>query len=142
MQSMGIGAGLAAMAFWGFVAAVVVAGIWYSVREREAKHETLRRMLESNQPLDQALMDQLFTMTGGGHRNLERELKVYGLVVLFLSPGLALLGWFVSLLAPAALYPILGAAALLLCLASGLLVASSAVGRMAGENDPRPAPRP
>ena len=28
----GLGAGLAAMAFWGFIAAVVVGGIWYAVR--------------------------------------------------------------------------------------------------------------
>ncbi len=36
----GLGAGLSALAFWGFIAAVVVAGIWYSVRERQAQYET------------------------------------------------------------------------------------------------------
>ena len=43
----GLGAGLAAPAFWGFIAAVVGGGIWYAVREKEAQHETLRRMIDS-----------------------------------------------------------------------------------------------
>ena len=41
----GFGAGLAALAFWGFIAAIVVAGIWDGAKKREAQHETLRRML-------------------------------------------------------------------------------------------------
>ena len=53
----GIGGGLAALAFWGFIGSIVVAGIWYGIREREAQHETFRRVIESGQPVDQALMD-------------------------------------------------------------------------------------
>ena len=61
----GLGAGLSALAFWGFIAAVVVAGIWYSVRERQAQYETLRRIIESGQPADEALVDKIL---GGGRR--------------------------------------------------------------------------
>ena len=59
MQSFTLGAGLAALAFWGFIATVVVAGIWYDIRKREAQQETLRRMFESGRPMDDALMDKL-----------------------------------------------------------------------------------
>ena len=37
-----LGAGLAALAFWGFVAALVVGGLWHEAKKREAEHETLR----------------------------------------------------------------------------------------------------
>jgi hypothetical protein len=57
----GIGGGLAALAFWGFVAAVVVGGMWYAIREREAQHETLRRIIESGQPVDQATKSCIVT---------------------------------------------------------------------------------
>ena len=58
MQDFGLGAGLAALAFWGFISSVVVAGIWYAVREREAQHETVRRLVESGQSIDSELMDK------------------------------------------------------------------------------------
>ena len=56
----GLGAGLAAFAFWGFIAAAVVAGIWYAVREKEAQHETLRRMIDSGKDLDEEAVSRVF----------------------------------------------------------------------------------
>lgn len=116
----GLGGGLAALAFWGFIAAVVVAGIWYGIREREAQHETFRRVIESGQPVDQALMDKVL----GGEKVVHRNLKIAGLIVLFTSPGLAVLGYFISLAAEEALMPLLGVAALVAFVGVGLLAAS------------------
>ena len=127
----GIGVGLAAMAFWGFLSAVVVGGIWDGIRKREAQHETLRRMIESGQPIDQALMDKLL----GGSKRLDRDLKVGGLIVVFVAPGLALLGWLVSMLSADWLFPMLGVSALVGCVGIGLLVASQVVGRSYREDD-------
>lgn len=59
MENLGIGAGLAALAFWGFVATAVVAGVWDNIRKREAQHETMRRVVESGQPLDRETMEML-----------------------------------------------------------------------------------
>ena len=42
MQGFRSGAGLAALAFWGFIATVVVAGTWNDILMREAQHETVR----------------------------------------------------------------------------------------------------
>ncbi len=117
------------------MAAIVVAGIWDSIRKREAQHETLRRMIESGQPIDQTLMDKLLSLSGGGSKSLERDLKVSGLIVLFVAPGLALLGWFIGLQSEQALLPLLGVSALLGCISIGFLVASNVVGRWDREAD-------
>lgn len=127
----GLGGGLASLAFWGFIAAVVVAGIWYAIREREAQHETFRRIVESGQPVDQALMDKVL----GGDKVVHRDLKIGGLIVLFTSPGLAVLGWFISFIAEDALMPLLGVAALVAFVGVGLLVASKVAERSYHEGD-------
>lgn len=126
MENIGIGAGLGAIAFWGFVAIVVVAYYWDNIRKREAQHETVRRMMESDKPVDPAIMDKVLSLSGSENENLGRDLKVSGLIVIFLAPGLAVLGWFLSLLAEEALYPLLGVALLMVFLGVGLLVAAKA----------------
>ena len=128
MQGMGLGAGLGALGFWGFIAAIVVAGIWYAIREREAQHETLRRMIESGQAIDPALLSKLVSL-GEGDKHVDRDLKIAGLIVLFVAPGLALLGWLIGLDSPEALLPLLGVAALAGCVSIGLLVASAVIAR-------------
>jgi len=127
----GIGGGLAALAFWGFIGSIVVAGIWYGIREREAQHETFRRVIESGQPVDQALMDKVL----GGNKVVHRDLKIGGLIVLFTAPGVAVAGWLISILVEAWLFPMLGVAALLAFVGTGLLVAAKAAERSAREND-------
>lgn len=131
---MDLGLGLAAMAFWAFIAACVVGGIWDSIRKREAQHETLRRMIESGQDVDQALMDKLL----GTAKQVDRDLKIGGLIVVCVAPGLAALGIFVSQQNPDALFPLLGVAALVACVGIGLLVASYVVGRSYREGTAAP----
>ena len=141
MGSITLGAGLAALGFWSFVAAVVVAGIWGEIRKREAQHETLRCTIESGQPLDRELMDKLLSLSGGS-KHLDRDLKVYGLIVLSVAPGLALLGWFIGQLSAPWLLPILGSAALVGCIGIGLLAASMVVGRWYRDDDVSTPNRP
>jgi len=108
------------MGFWLFIAAIVVAGIWDGIRKREAQHETLRRMIESGQPTDHALMDKIL----GGNERVDRDLRTAGLITLSAAPGLALLGWFLSKLSAKVLLPLLGVSALVACVGIGLLVAA------------------
>ncbi len=123
------GAGVAAIGFWLFLAAIVVAGMWYDIRKREAQQRTLRSMLESGQAIDEDLVDKLLSASSGGTARLARELQVWGVVVLFTAPGLALLAWFIALQYAPALYPILGAAALVGFIGIGLVVAARIAGR-------------
>ena len=116
----GLGEGLAALAFWGFIAAVVVAGIWYGLRERQAQYETLSRMIDSGQEIDEAVVERIL----GGGKHVHVSLRIAGLIVVFVAPGLAVLAWFVSQLSEPWLMPLLGAAALVAFVGVGLLVAS------------------
>jgi hypothetical protein len=129
MQGLGIGAGLAALAFWGFIATAVVAGIWDGIRKREARHETLRRLVESGQPIDKEMMDKLLLMNRGGSSRIDRDFEVTALWILPVAAGVAILGEILGHQVPEARLPILGAAALLACLGVGFLVASKIAGR-------------
>ena len=112
--------GLAAFGFWLFVAAAAVGGIWDGIRKRDAEHETLRRMIESGKEPDHELVDKLV----GSRKQPARDLKVAGLIVIFVAPGLALMGWLIGLAEPSAIMPLLGVAGLVGCVGIGLLVAS------------------
>lgn len=130
MQDLGIGAGLGAIAFWAFVAVIIVAGIWDSQKKRDAKLETVRRLLEHQRDVDPALVERLLSMHGSD-KPAERDLMVGGIVALSAAPGLAVLGWALSFIAAEAMYPLLGAAALAGCVGIGLLVAARQVHRHA-----------
>lgn len=113
--------GLAAFGFWMFVAAAAVAGIWDGVRKRDAEHETLRRMIESGKKPDEQLVDKLL----GSDKAPDRDLKVAGLIVVFVAPGLAIMGWLIGMQDSNAVGPIVGAAILCGFVGAGLLVAAN-----------------
>ncbi len=116
----GLGAGLAALAFWGFIAAVVVGGIWYAVREKEAQHETLRRMIDSGRDLDEVTISKVFKENG----RPDRDLKIGGVIAASAAPGLAVLGWFLRSVSDEAFHALLGVAGLVAFVAAGLLIAA------------------
>jgi len=124
--------GLAAFGFWMFIGAAAVAGIWDGVRKRDAEHETLRRMIESGKEPDKAMVDKLI----GSRKKPERDLKVGGLIVLFVAPGLALMGWTISFVEEKVLIPLLGVAGLVLFVGIGLLVASNFLERANAKDYP------
>ena len=122
--------GLAAFGFWMFIAAVSVGGIWDGVRKREAEHETLRRMIESGKTPDQELVDKLL----GHKKDPARDLKAAGLIVIFVAPGLALMGWVIGLAQPDALMPLFGVAGLVGFVGIGLLTAARFLDRATRED--------
>ena len=109
--------GLAAFGFWMFIAAATVGGIWDGIRKRDAEHETLRRIIESGKQPDQQLMDKLL----GYNKAPERDLKVAALIVLFVAPGLAVMGWLIG---DDAVMPLLGVSMLVAFVGLGLLTAA------------------
>lgn len=116
----GLGAGLAALAFWGFIAAVVVGGIWYAVREKEAQHETLRRMIDSGREFDEEAISRVLKDKG----RPDRDLKIGGIIAACAAPGLAVLGWFLGRVSEEAYHALLGVAGLVAFVAVGLLLAA------------------
>jgi len=130
----GLGAGLAALAFWGFLAAVVVGGIWYGLRERQAQYATLQRLIESGQAVDDDVVDKVL----GGKPDVERGLKIAGLIALAAAPGLALLGWALGRINEEAFVALLGVSGLVACVGLGLLAAARMAGDRAGAAGDRP----
>lgn len=125
MQDFTTGAGLAAMGFWLFIAFIVVAGVWDNIRKRDAQHETPRRAIESGNPIDEELTDKLLALTGHHGKDLSRDLKVSGLILLPIAVGFAILGWAMACFLSAELIFIaLGVAPLVGCVALGLLIAA------------------
>ena len=119
---MGDAMGYGALGFWLFLAAVVVAGIWFDARKRESDQETLRRIVESGQRLDQAAIDKVLK-AGSGSNRVDRDLKVGGLITLSVAPGLFILGYFLSRLEEQLMDVMLGVGLLVGFVGIGLLAA-------------------
>ncbi|MBL4790323.1 MAG: hypothetical protein JKY60_15230 [Kordiimonadaceae bacterium] len=135
MENFGIGAGMAAMAFWGFIAVAVIAGVWDNVRKREAQHETVRRLIESGKTIDPAVVDKLLQLSDGKSERLDRDFKVAGLWMLPISVGLVVLGLIMGFVHPAIIAPVLGAAGLVACIGAGALYASTVAARWYDDDD-------
>ena len=120
-------AGLAALGFWLFIGAVVVAGIWYDAREKETRQETLRRIVESGRDIDPAVINRILGENSG--QTLERDLRIASYITLSAAPGLLLLGVFLGQADPKALSALIGVALLVACIGGGLYLAASLVKR-------------
>ncbi len=135
MENLTTGAGLGALGFWLFIAAIVAVGVWDNIRKRDAQHETLRRIIESGQSIDEELTDKLLALTGGS-KTLEKDMWVSGLIILSIAPGLAVFGWVMSLVVAEELLPImLAVSALLVSLGAGFLVVARLIRRWHQDND-------
>ena len=126
-----LGAGLAAVAFWGFLGAIVVGGMWYALRERQAQYEALSRLIESGQAVDEQLVDKML----GGKSRVDRDLRIAGLIVTCAAPGVAILAWAIGQVASAWFLPLLGVAALVACIGGGLLLAARFAARSYREGE-------
>jgi hypothetical protein len=127
-----VGAGVASLAFWGFMAAAVIVGTWDKAKKRETQHETLRRMIASG-PVDEGLMKRLMV---GEPKRADRELAIGAIVLFSIAVGLVLLGFVLRDAYETALTPLMGAAGVVACLAVGLWVASGYVKRARIEDGP------
>ena len=124
---MGAAAGLGALGFWLFIAAIVVAGVWYDARRKESQQETLRRIVESGRDIDPAVIDRVIGASAS--ENLARDLKVGAYVVLPLAPGMAMLAVFLGMIAPEPRIALFGVAILMAFIGTGLLLAARMVER-------------
>ena len=91
---------IGAAAFWIFLAAIIVAGIWRKKHSEAVRHETVRLIIEKNQKIDEAQLKELLNPTpepppewlihkakvGTGYR----VLRISGTIVMFLALGLVL----------------------------------------------------
>ncbi len=123
-----IGGAAAIVAFWIFLAIVSVAGIRYDYLKKHLAVETLRQAIQSGHAIDPALLDRLLSLqkhTDAQGQALDpRLLRIGGIITIASGVGLALLAIFVAQVLPGALYPIMGAGVLAICVGIGLLVSA------------------
>ena len=119
--------------FWMFLAAVVVSGMWFDARKRESQQETLRRLVESGKDIDAALVDRMVD-SGSDDDRTDQGLKVAGLIVIFVAPGMIALGWFMSRFNDKIWDVMLGVSILVGFVGLGLLVAGFVSERWYNDN--------
>jgi hypothetical protein len=122
----GLGTGLAALAFWGFISAMIVGGIWDGAKKRDAQHETLRRMIESGKPVDEDLLKRLMI---GEPKRPDRDLAVAAIIMFSIAAGLSVFAQFMSGTSSEASTIVLGVAALVAFIGVGLGLAGAFVWR-------------
>jgi hypothetical protein len=124
MGSMG---DLSGFGFWMFITAVVVGSMWCQARKRETQQDTLRRLVESGKDIDEAVLEKILAVSNKDNRNKdssnEQELTTAGVIMLFISPGLLVLGYFMQGLNEVLLTLLAGVAGLVAFVGIGLLVA-------------------
>jgi hypothetical protein len=118
-------AGLGAFGFWIFIAAIIVAGIWYDARRRESQQETLRRVVESGREIDAEIIDRLLGVNSS--QETARDLKVSALIVLAIAPGMFVLSLFLGSISAEARTAVMGASALVAFIGAGLWLAARLV---------------
>ncbi len=126
---------IAVAAFWLFLAIVSVAGMMYDYRKKHLTAETVRRAIENGQKLDPAVLDRLLSQqkyTEGREQLDPRLLKIGGIITLSAGVGVFGLSLFVAQVAPLALYPIMGASLVVVCVAVGLLFSANVLARDPG----------
>ena len=130
MRTDWLGAGLASLGFWVFLAFVVAAQTWRKVTLRREAHATIRLAIEKGQVLDPLLVERLLRTRGD---DLSRPAAVF----ISMGIGFPALGYFISRTDQDALYPFLGIGALFLMmgLAFAVLWALSAKSDRTAERD-------
>jgi hypothetical protein len=120
-------AGIAAFAFWGFVAVVAVANVWREVVTRRDAELTIRMAIEKGQQLDPATVEKLLKT---GKKETSEGLMVGGGVMLATGLGLPIMGYFIGRGGHEdAFYPLLGVGALVFLIGVAFLVLSGILRR-------------
>ncbi len=104
-----------------------IAASYQDIGEQQVKHVSapvrVYRLAPAGQTAKPPPKTQPVTSEADG-KNLDRDLRLGGVITLFVAPGLIVLGWFAD-----ALKPMLGVAALVAFVAIGLLLAARMIER-------------
>ncbi len=130
------GAAAVGIAFWVFVVIAVVAGVVSDYKKRRIELEPLRAALERGLPLDPALVERLMARPEQPDPGINPlHLRLGGVIVICVGAGVAILAACLWPLVPVAFLPVLGGAALLVCIGIGLLIGA----RIAEQHERRAA---
>ena len=139
-MSIGFGAYLVGVAFWMFIGAVSIVGIVADYQKRRLNVELLRTIIEKGHALDPALVAKLILPDARDERVDPAELKLGGIITTASGVGIFLTSYFVGRLAPLALYPMMAAGTVVICVGIGLLIGAKAMAAAREERLNKSAP--
>jgi hypothetical protein len=113
------------VAFWIFLAIVIIAAIWFAFARNRETQKTIRLAIEKGMQLDPALIDKLVIRKSGK----PEDYYVGGFVCIAVGIGLPILGYFVSRIEPESFFPIVGAGILVGLIGISLVIGGILVGR-------------
>ena len=113
------------VAFWVFVAIVVLAVVWLAHARNRETQKTIRLAIEKGMQLDAALIDTLVRPKSGK----PEDYWIGGVICIAVGIGLPILGYFVGRIEPIAFFPIVGAGILVGLIGISLVVCGMMVGR-------------
>jgi len=129
MQDFTIGAGIASLAFWGFIAAVVLGGIWYDIRRRAEQQKTIRSIVESGQQLDQKMLESILATEKADPIKTSKDMKLAAIIIFFVGVGMVIFGILVGMQDQRALFPMMGIGGLMFAIGAGLWLASQFIAK-------------
>jgi hypothetical protein len=115
------------VAFWVFVAVSAVAGIVADYKKRKAVLEPLRLAIERGQQLDPGLVEKLLAREQKVDAVNPENLHLAGIITMTGGVGVALLSLFIGHNAAWALWPIMGAGVVAICVGAGLYLGARAL---------------
>ena len=127
MTISGFGPYLVGVAFWMFIGAVAIAGIITDYQKRRLNVELLRAIIEKGQAVDPALVTKLVSPDALDDRVDPADLKLGGIITTASGIGIFLVSFFISQLAPVALYPIMAGGTVVICVGIGLFIGAKAM---------------
>ncbi len=119
------------IAFWIFVAVVVVAALWYAKSRNREKQKTIRLAIEKGVPLDAALLDSL----DKDKPARPEDYYIAGFITVGGGVGLIIFSFFIGMIAEEAFYPLMGAGFLAILVGLSLLLAASLISRRNKERE-------
>jgi hypothetical protein len=125
-MSISFGPYMLGVAFWMFLGAVAIAGMIVDHQKRRMNVELLRTLIEKGQTLDPAVVTKLIAPDHAEERVDPADLKLGGIITTATGIGVFLMSFFISRLAPVALYPIMAGGIIVICIGIGLLIGAKA----------------
>jgi Domain of unknown function (DUF6249) len=122
MGNLSFGAYLVGVAFWMFIGAIAIAGIVSDYQKRRLNVDLLRALIEKGQSIDPAVLAKLMSPEAFDENVNPTHLKLGGIITTAAGVGLMFMAYFISRIAPVALYPILGSGVITICVGVGLIV--------------------
>jgi hypothetical protein len=140
MYSIPLGTAIAVAAALLAIAGMFIAFMLVAQKKHQARLDLLRYAVERGMALEVELIDKIAgaatAKTNAGPRRPGRGSRVAGVLFVAYGVGFAIFACFIGTISNSALIPMLGVAALMICIGVGFLIVSRMLRKEANDSDP------